>query len=64
MSSLLLLTLLPYVALGQSGSGEGRSGGREPLPLLKSLRCFESVNADLHFREDGIHTVITFGYVK
>jgi hypothetical protein len=33
-------------------------------PLLKFLRRFESVNADLRFREDGIHTIITFGYVK
>jgi hypothetical protein len=33
-------------------------------PLLRFLRRFESVNADLRFREDGIHTIITFGFVK
>jgi hypothetical protein len=33
-------------------------------PLARFIRRFESLQADLRFREDGIHTVITFGYVK
>src|SRR5262249_26356080 len=33
-------------------------------PLAKFLHRFESLNADLRFRRDGVHTVITFRRAK